>query len=149
MAKKGEKAGPRVTVSWGTSTKKVKGKKVTNVVTSQVLESTAKLFGLKTVTKSTSATAVTKSIKTTKGKRLILSGGVKKVGTKKMFASVDGKVFHQLPIPMGLSLAKAYSIFQGGKKAYVIKFQGGTPRIIGKKGKDTKSKSKAAAAAAK
>ena len=117
---------------------------MSSLLTSQVLESTAKLFGLKAAKDGSAGSAVTKNITTKKGKRLILVGGVKKVGNRKIFASTDGKVFHQLPVPVGVSLAKAYAIFKGGKKAYVIKFQGGLPKIIGKASKDTKSKSKAA-----
>lgn len=137
MAKKGEKAGPRITVQWANVKKKVKGKTVNTVLASQVLESTAKLFGLKAA-KNTVSTV--KNITTKKGKKTVLIGGIRKVGSRKMFASTDGKIWHQLPVPFGLSLAKAYSIFKAGKKAYVIKFQGGTPKIIGVSSKDTKSK---------
>jgi hypothetical protein len=148
MAKKGQKVGPRIIVEWGTIKKKTGGKTVAVKLTSQVVKTTADLFGLKE-SKAGGSSAVTKNITTKKGKRLILSGGVSKVATRKMFASTDGKVFHQLPVPAGLSLAKAYSVFKAGKKAYEIKFQGGTSRIIGKPTKDTKTKSKAADKTAK
>ncbi len=135
--------GPRIEVSWGTITKKVKGKKTTIKLTSRVLQSTATLFGLKAAAGNVSG-ATTKQIKTKTGNRLIISGGVSRVSTKKMYASVDGKTWHQLPVPDGLSLAKAFAIFKGGKKAYEIKFHGGTPQVIGKPTKDTKSKAKTA-----
>lgn len=144
MAKKGEKVGPRITVEWGSIQVKRAGKKVSVKLTSQVVKTTATLFGLKE-SKSGGSAAVTKNIKTKKGNRVILSGGVSRVGTRKLFASVDGKVFHQLPVPIGLSLAKASTILKAGKKVYELKFQGGTSRIIGTKAiKDTKSKSKLA-----
>lgn len=148
MPKKGVKTGPRVTVEWGTIKKKVNGKSVTVRLSSQVVQTTAKLFGLKE-SKGTTVGATTKSIKAKNGTRLILTGGVAKVGTKKLYASVDGKVFHQMPIPIGLSLARAFAILKSGKKAYEIKFQGGTSRIIGKPSKDTKSKAKDATATKK
>lgn len=143
MAKKGTPVGPRITVEWGTIKVKRGGKNVSVRLSSQVVKTTATLFGLKE-SKGTTVGAATKSITTKKGKRLILSGGVAKVGTKKLFASVDGKVFHQMPIPVGLSLAKAFAVLKQGKKASEIKFQGGVSRIIGKASKDTKSKSKLA-----
>lgn len=148
MAKKGEKIGPRITVEWGTVKKKRAGKTVSVKLTSQVVKTTATLFGLKE-SKAGGTGATVKNITTKKGKRTILSGGVSKVGTRKMYASTDGKIFHQLPVPAGLSLAKAYSIFKAGKKAYEIKFQGGVSRIIGKPTKDTKTKSKNADKSAK
>ena len=143
MAKKGVPVGPRIMVQWANVKKKVNGKTVTVSLTSQVVKTTADLFGLKE-SKTGGGSATIKNITTKKGKKTILTGGVRAVGTRKMYASTDGKIFHQLPVPTGLSLAKAYSIFKAGKKAYVIKFQGGIPRIIGKATKDTKSKSKAA-----
>ena len=148
MAKKGVKVGPRIIVVWAKVKKKVNGKTVEVSLTSQVVKTTADLFGLKE-SKTGGSSATTKNITTKKGKRTILVGGTKSVGTRKMFATVDGRVYHQLPVPTGLSLAKAYSIFKAGKKASAIKFQGGTPKIIGKATKDTKSKSRAAAEAAK
>lgn len=148
MAKKGVKVGPRIIVQWASVKRKVNGKTVTVSLTSQVLKSTATLFGLKE-SKSGGSSAVVKNITTKKGKRTVLSGGTKSVGTRKMYATVDNRVYHQLPVPAGLSLAKAYAVFKAGKKAAAIKFQGGTPRIIGKASKDTKSKSKASTEAAK
>ncbi len=138
--------GPRITIEWGTIKRKLKGKSTTVRLSSQVLSSTAKLLGLKE-SKGSTVGATTKSI-TAKGKnggkRLILSGGVSKVASKKLMASVDGKTWHQLPIPNGLSLSRAFAVLKAGKKAYEIKFPGGTSRVIGKPSKDTKSKAKTA-----
>jgi hypothetical protein len=144
MPKKGVPTGPRITVEWGSVKRKVKGKSVSVKATSQVVKTTATLFGLKE-SKTGGTGASVKTITTKKGKKTILSGGVNKVTTRKIEASVDGKVWHQMPLPIGISLAKAFAILKSGKKAYMIKFHGGTPRIIGKPGKDTKTKSKAAA----
>lgn len=144
MGKKGVAIGPRVTIGWGVVKRKVKGKSVTSSPTSRILKSTADAFGLKEVKQSTTTGARTKSITTKKGKRLILQGGTSVVAAKKMFASIDGKVWHQLPVPVGVSLAQAFAIFKGGKKTFAIKFQGGTPKVIGKASRDTKSKSKLA-----
>lgn len=148
MPKKGTPTGPRITVEWGTIKVKRGGKAVNVSLSSQVVKTTATLFGLKE-SKKAGTGAVVKSITTKKGKKLILSGGINRVGTRKMLATVDGKVWHQLPVPTGLSLAKAFAVFKIGRKAYEIKFQGGTPRIIGKPSKDGKSKSKEAKKAAK
>ena len=136
-----KKIGPRVTIEWGTITRKKKGKKVTSKATSRVVKTTAELFGLK---ESKAVAAKVVSVKATKGTRKIIQSPSQTVATRKMLASVDGKVFHQIPLPAGISLAKAFAIMQKGKKAYMIKFQGGTPKIIGKASKDTKSKSKLA-----
>lgn len=143
MPKKGEKSGPRIVVDWGTRSKTVKGKKATIKMQSRVLESTAKLFGLKAVKTGGSSIA---TIKPKKGvARSIIKSPLMKIAARKMLASVDGKVYHSLPVPIGCSLASAYKVLMGGKKAYSIKYQGGTPKIIGKAPiKDTKSKAKAA-----
>ena len=143
MAKKGVKTGPRITVFWAKVKRKVDGKSVDVSLTSQIVKTTADLFGLKAQKAGPGVGGATvKTIKTKKGSRVILSGGNKTIGTRKMYASTDGKVFHQFPVPVGLSLAKAYAILKAGKKAYIVKFQGGTPKIVGSSPvKDTKSKS--------
>ena len=136
-----KKIGPRVTIEWGTITRKKKGKKVTVKATSRVVKTTAELFGLKE-SKAVSAKIV--SVKVAKGTRKIIQAPSRSVSSRKMFASVDGKVFHQIPLPAGISLSKAFATLQKGKKAYMIKFQGGISKIIGVPSKDTKTKSKAA-----
>lgn len=136
-----KKIGPRVTIEWGTITRKRKGKKVNIKATSRVVKTTAELFGLK---ESKAVGAKVVNVKVAKGTRKIIQSPSRSVASRKMFASVDGKVFHQIPLPAGISLAKAFAILQKGKKAYMIKFQGGTPKIIGVASKDTKSKAKAA-----
>lgn len=136
-----KKIGPRVTIEWGTITRKRKGKKVNIKATSRVVKTTAELFGLK---ESKAVGAKVVNVKVAKGTRKIIQSPSRSVASRKMFASVDGKVFHQIPLPAGISLAKAFAILQKGKKAYMIKFQGGTPKIIGVASKDTKSKSKLA-----
>ena len=138
---KGKKVGPRVTIEWGTVPRKQKGKKVNVKATSRVVKTTADLFGLK---ESKAVGAKVINTKTAKGSRKIIQSPSRSVSSRKMFASVDGKVFHQIPLPAGISLAKAFAIMQKGKKAYMIKFQGGIPKIIGVPSKDTKSKAKAA-----
>ena len=140
---KGKSVGPRVNIDWGTVSRKVKGKKTNVRAMSRVLKSTADLFGLK---ESKASAPKIANVKTAKGSRKVIQSASTKVGTTKMYASVDGKTWHQLPLPMGLSLAKAYAMFQKGKKAYAIKFKGGTAKVIGKIGKDTKSKAKTAKA---
>ncbi len=138
---KGKKVGPRVTIEWGTVSRKKSGKKTNVKATSRVVETTAKLFGL---TESKAVAAKVVNTKSKKGTRKIIQAPSRSVSSRKMLASVDGKVWHQIPLPTGISLAKAFAILQKGKKAYMIKFQGGTPKIIGKASKDTKSKAKVA-----
>lgn len=140
MPGKGKSVGPRIVIDWGTKSTKVKGKRVSTKLSSRVLESTATLFGLKA---SSVSGASLKTQKTKKGNRVVISSPLSAVARRKMYASVDGKIWHSIPIPGGMSLAKAFGVLQKGKKAYAIKFQGGTPKIIGKAPtKDTKSKSK-------
>jgi len=138
---KGKSAGPRVNIDWGTVSRKVKGKKKNVRATSRVLKSTADLFGLK---ESKASAPKIVNVKSAKGTRTVIQSASKTIGVSKMYASIDGKTWHQLPLPTGLSLAKAYAMFQKGKKAYAIKFKGGTAKVIGKIGKDTKSKAKTA-----
>lgn len=138
----GKSGGPRVVIDWGQITTKKKGKKVTKKLSSRVLESTATLFGLKV---SKVGGAVTKILKTKKGNRVVINSPLAAVARRKIYATVDGKVWHSIPAPGGLSLAKAFITLKKGGKAYAIKFQGGTPKVIGKSPiKDTKSKAKAA-----
>lgn len=138
---KGKKVGPRVTIEWGTVSRKQSGKKVNVKATSRVVKTTADLFGLK---ESKAVGAKVINAKAKKGTRKVIQAPSRSVSSRKMLASVDGKVWHQIPLPTGISLAKAFAILQKGKKAYMIKFQGGTPKIIGTASKDTKSKAKAA-----
>lgn len=139
-AKKG--GGPRVVIDWGQLNVKKKGKKVAKKLSSRVLESTATLFGLKT---STVGGAVVKTLKTKKGNRVVIASPLITVARRKMLASTDGKTWHSIPVPSGLTLAKAFITLQKGGKAYAIKFQGGNAKVIGKKPvKDTKSKAKSA-----
>lgn len=140
---KGTKVGPRVTIDWGSVSRKVNGKKKNVKATSRVVATTAKLFGL-TETKSVAAKVV--NVKSSKGTRKIIQSPSTGVARRVILASVDGVIYHRVPVPQGVSLAKAFAIFQKGKKAYSIKFQGGTPKIIGTRSKDTKSKSKKAVA---
>lgn len=139
---KGKPVGPRVAIGWGSISIKQGGKKVNKQTSSNVLESTAKLFGL-TASKAIQPKIV--NVKTSKGSRKIIKTPSTALSRRVIEATVDGKVWHRVPVPQGISLAKAYAIFQKGKKAYAIKFQGGIPKIIGKPSKDTKTKSKAAA----
>jgi hypothetical protein len=138
---KGKKVGPRITVEWGSVTKKVNGQKKNVKVTSRVVATTATLFGL---TESKAAAAKVVNTKTKKGTRKVLQSPSTGVARRVIMATVDGKIYHRVPVPQGISLAKAFAIFQKGKKAYAIKFQGGIPKIIGKASKDSKTKSKAA-----
>jgi hypothetical protein len=138
---KGVKVGPRVTIDWGAVSRKVNGKKSNVKVVSRVVATTAKLFGL---TESKTVAAKIVNSKTKKGTRKIIQSPSTSVARRVIFASTDGKIWHRVPVPQGISLAKAFAIFQKGKKAYAIKFQGGIPKIIGKASKDTKSKSKLA-----
>lgn len=143
MGKKGVKTGPRIVVDWGTRSKTVNGKKVTVKMQSRILQTTATLFGLKSVKVGSSSLVVIKSKKGVN--RTIIKSPSTKIASRKIYASVDGKIYHSLPVPIGCSLAGAYKVLMGGRKAYSIKFQGGTPKIIGKAPlKDTKSTSKKA-----
>ena len=106
MAGKTKKGGgPRVVIDWGQITVKKKGKKVAKKMSSRVLESTATLFGLKP---STVGGAVTKVLKTKKGNRVVISSPLITVARRKIFASTDGKTWHSIPVPSGLTLAKAF-----------------------------------------
>ncbi len=140
-SQKGKKVGPRITVDWGTVSKKVNGKKSNVKASSRVVATTATLFGL---VESKAAVAKVINTKTKTGSRKIIKSPSTAVARRVIFATVDGKIWHRVPVPQGISLAKAFAIFQKGKKAYAIKFQGGLAKIIGKASKDTKSKSKAA-----
>ena len=140
---KGKPAGPRVTIEWGTKTIKQSGKKVNVKAASRVLKSTADLFGLK---ESKAAQPKVINVKVKKGTRKVIQSPSRSVSSRKMLASTDGEVWHQIPLPTGISLAKAFAIIQKGKKAHAIKFQGGLAKIIGPISKDTKSKAKTAKA---
>jgi hypothetical protein len=138
---KGTKTGPRITIEWGTVSRKVNGQKKSVKVTSRVVATTAKLFGL---TESKAVAAKVVSAKGGKGGRKVIQAPSTIVSPRVILASVDGVIYHRVPVPQGVSLSKAFPVFQKGKKAYAIKFQGGLPKIIGKPSKDTKSKAKAA-----
>ena len=91
MAKKGVKAGPRVAIQWANIKKKVNGKNITVSLVSQVLKSTADLFGLKESKSggAVGASASVKTIKTKSGKRQVLIGGTKSVGTKRQMIKLN------------------------------------------------------------
>jgi hypothetical protein len=148
MPKKGETLGPRVTISWGSLTRKVAGKKTTATTYSKVPGKIATLFGLKAanVAKGSSGATVKKD---KKGRRRLVAPTAQGIGANYLMATVDGKTWHRVRIPQGVSLAQASTVLRSGRKVYAIKFPNGQAKQIGTKSRDTVSKSKAAATAAK
>lgn len=148
MPKKGESLGPRVLVSWGTVKRKVKGKTTSSTAYSKVPGKIATLFGLKTATPSKGGSGATVK-KDKKGRRRLVAPSGAGIGANYLLATVDGKTWHRVRIPQGVSLAQASTVLRSGRKVFGIKFPNGEAKLIGTKSKDTLSKSKTAAAAAK
>ncbi len=141
MAKKGVAKGPRLPLDFGSITKKVAGKKVTQKVYGRVIQSAATALGLKTVDP---AKIAGKTVKKDKKGRLYLSGqSITKHGitilcstgeTRKTKKGATQKVWHRVMVPQGISLAKATAILAKGKVKF-IKFPGGDEHPIGKGGR--------------
>ncbi len=144
MAKKGVTLGPRIQIGWGKVTRKVAGKKTSSTAYSKVPGKIAALFGLKEA-KVSSGSSGAKVKKDKKGRRRLVAPSAAGIGASYLLATVDGKVWHRVRIPQGVSLAQASTVLRTGKKVYGIKFPNGEAKLIGTKSRDNLSKSKAAA----
>lgn len=113
--------GRRLTVEWGSVKKKVNGK-VTNVkVYSKVIESVAKACGLKEA-----KVTPPKIIKNKKGAQRLQGQGITRSCSRYLLVSIGEKgkaakgktaieKFHRVPLPPGVSMAKASAILKKGK----------------------------------
>lgn len=144
--KKNAAKGPRELIDWG-SQKIKKGGKTTSVkVYSRVIQSAAVALGIKT-TPSAKITGAT--VKKDKKGHLRLSGAsISKHGTyllastgetravkgKSGKASTQVKVWHRVPVPPEVSLAKAVAVLSKTKIKF-LKYPNGTEYPIGKGGK--------------
>lgn len=131
-SKKNAAKGRRLTIEWGSVKKKVNGK-VSNVkVYSKVIESVAKVCGLKEA-----KVSPPKIIKDKKGKQRLQGQGITRTASRYLLVSVGEKgkavkgkaaleKYHRVPIPAGVSMAKASAILKKGK-AVKIKFPNARP----------------------
>ncbi len=141
MAKKNAAKGPRQIIDWGSVTKKVNGKKTNVHVYSRVIKSAVDALGLKATDARKIAGATTKKDK--KG-RLRLSGvSITKsasrvilcsTGDKRKSKSGESLIYHRVPVPPEISLAKAVAVLSKSKVKF-IKIPNGHEYAIGKAGK--------------
>jgi hypothetical protein len=148
MPKKGVTLGPRIQISWGKVTRKSAGKKTSSTAYSKVPGKIAALFGLKEAKVSAGSSGATVK-KDKKGRRRLVAPSAAGIGANYLLATVDGKTWHRVRIPQGVSLAQASTVLRSGRKVYGIKFPNGAPKLIGTKSKDGLSKAKTATTTAK
>jgi hypothetical protein len=124
-SKKGGASGPRIPVSWGSAKRKVNGKQVTVPLVSLVQESVFKISGLKEYKFATSL----KLIKDKKGRQRIAAQGITRSASRYALAWMGdlslkskGKVWHRIPVPPGISLAKVAKQLQAGKRVVEVKW---------------------------
>lgn len=130
--------GPRQIIDWGTVKRKVKGKTVNVKAYSKVIKSAVDTLGLKAIDTSKISGAVAK--KNSKG-RLYLSGpSITSSGGRVILCSTGETrktksgvytIYHRVPIPPDISLAKAVAVLTKSK-IKIIKFPNGEPIPIGK-----------------
>lgn len=124
--KKTAARGRRITVEWGSVKKKVNGK-VSNVkVYSKVIDSVFKVCGLKAANIKPPAIKKDK-----KGRQRLAGQGITSSGSRYLLVHVGETTktkkgttidkYHRVPIPPGVSMAKASAILKKGK-AVKIKF---------------------------
>ena len=129
--KKTAARGRRITVEWGSVKKKVNGKTTNTKVYSKVIQSVATAAGLKEATIKPPAIKKDK-----KGRQRLAGQGITRSGARYLLVSVGetsktkkgGTIerFHRVPIPQGVSLAKASAILKKGKVTSV-KFPNARP----------------------
>lgn len=120
-----KKIGPRIPVSWGTATRKVKGRSIKVPLISLVSESVFKLTGLKEYKFANSLKLTQDSKKRTR----VAAQGITRSATRYVLIHVGEysikskqKVWHRVPVPNGVSLAKAARQLQGGKKVVEVRW---------------------------
>lgn len=134
--KKGAATGPRIPVSWGTVTRTIKGKKKKIPAISLIQESVFSRTGLKEYKFGDSL----KLTKDKKGRQRIAAQGITRTGARYVLVwfgdlsvKTKNKIWHRVPIPSGISLAKVAKQLQGGKKVVELKFPstptGRNPRL--------------------
>jgi hypothetical protein len=123
--KKGAASGPRIPVSWGTTTRTIKGQKKKVPAISLIQESVFKRTGLKEYKFGDNL----KLTKDKKGRQRIAAQGITRSATryvKVWFGDLGvkskAKIWHRIPIPAGISLAKVAKQLQGAKKVVEVKF---------------------------
>jgi hypothetical protein len=130
MAKKGVKTGPRVAVSWGA--KKVKTKTGTKTIpaVSFVSQHVLTITGLKEY----KFKATLNLNKDKKGRLRIAAQGVTRSASRyvliwngELSPKSKQKVWHRVPIPAGISLARASTQLQAGKKVVEVRFPSTLP----------------------
>lgn len=129
--KKTAARGRRITVEWGSVKKKVNGKVTNTKVYSKVIDSVVKATGLKEATIKPPAIKKDK-----KGAQRLAGQSITRSGSRYLLVSVGEtsktksgntiEKFHRVPIPPGISLAKASAILKKGK-ATSIKFPNARP----------------------
>jgi hypothetical protein len=129
--KKNAARGRRITVEWGSVKKKVAGKTTNTKVYSKVIESVVKAAGLKEA--NVKAPAIKKD---KKGRQRLSAQGITRSGARYLLVSIGEKSksksgttrekFHRVPIPPGISMAKASAILKKGKVTSV-KFPNARP----------------------
>jgi hypothetical protein len=144
MPKKGVTLGPRIQISWGKVTRKSAGKKTSSTAYSKVPGKIAALFGLKEAKVSAGSSGATVK-KDKKGRRRLVAPSAAGIGANYLLATVDGKNWHRIRIPQGVSLAAASTVLRSGRKVYAIKFPNGEAKLIGAKSRDSVTTAKPAA----
>jgi hypothetical protein len=129
--KKTAAKGRRVTVEWGSIKKKVGGKTSNVKVYSKVIDSVFKACGLKEANIKPPAIKKDK-----KGRQRLAGQGITRSGARYLLVHVGEKTktkaggtidkYHRVPIPPGVSMAKASAILKKGK-AVKIKFPNARP----------------------
>jgi hypothetical protein len=129
--KKNAARGRRITVEWGSVKKKVGGKTSNVKAYSKVIQSVATAAGLKEAT--VKAPAIKKD---TKGRQRLAGQGITRSGARYLLVSIGETTktksggtrekFHRVPIPPGISMAKASAILKKGKVTSV-KFPNARP----------------------
>lgn len=137
--KKNAARGARKIIDWGTVKKKVSGKTVSTKVYSRVIGSVVTTLGMKPTDPKKIAGATAKKDKkgrlrlsgvsiTKSGSRVILCSNGEMRKTKK---GQEVKVFHRVPVPPQISLAKAVAVLSRTKVKF-IKIPNGFEYAIGR-----------------
>jgi hypothetical protein len=133
--------GPRQIIDWGTVKKKVAGKTVSVKAYSKVMKSAVDALGLKATETSKLQGATAKKNK--KGRLYLAGPSITGSGGRVILCSTGETrktksglytIYHRVPVPPDISLAKAVAVFSKSK-IKIIKFPNGAPIPIGKGGK--------------
>lgn len=137
--KKNVAKGKRVLVEWGSVKLKSGGKTTNQKVYSRVIKSVADAMGLKeakapanTIRKNKKGSQYLGGISVARGASKYVLVSVGETAKAKTKGGADREIFHRVPIPRGISMAKASAILVKAGKAKTIKFPNGTPKPIGK-----------------